>query len=317
MPMILAALEQELRAKVQNFEGPYGLIIAPSRELAHQTYEVLEFYTDRLAEHHSNFPKLRTVLTIGGLSTGTQAQALRRGVHMVVATPGRLNDLLNKKKFSMAQCQYLCMDEADRMVDLGFEEEIRNTLDCFRGQRQTLLFGAANLDVIQEVEYVKQEAKLVYLLKCLQKTPPPVLIFCENKSDVDDVHEYLLLKGVEVVAIHGGLDQEERHEAIRGFKEGTKDVLIGTDVASKGLDFPAIQHVINFDMPKEIENYVHRIGRTGRCGRTGVATTFVNKNQEETILLDLKALLIEAGQNVPPFLQQIDSPAGYNVKEIG
>merc|ERR1712139_513223 len=218
-------------------------------------------------------------------------------------------------------------------------------LDHFRGQRQTLLFsatmpkkiqdfaksalvdpvvvnvgraGAANLDVVQEVEYVKQEHKLVYLLQCLQKTPPPVLIFCENKSDVDDVHEYLLLKGCEVVAIHGGLDQEERHEAISGFKEGTKDVLIDTDVASKGLDFPAIQHVINFDMPKEIENYVHRIGRTGRCGRTGVATTFVNKNQDETILLDLKALLIEAGQNVPPFLSSLDSAAEVtNTQEIG
>lgn len=345
VPMILCALEQELRVKVTNHEGPYGLIIAPSRELAHQTYEVLEFYTDQLCEHHSNFPKLRSVLTIGGLSTGNQVKALNRGVHMVVATPGRLNDLLTKKRMTMGQCRYLVMDEADRMVDLGFEEEIRNTLDHFRGQRQTLLFsatmpkkiqdfaktalvdpvvinvgraGAANLDVIQEVEYVKQEAKLVYLLKCLQKTPPPVLIFCENKSDVDDVHEYMLLKAVEAVAIHGGLDQEERHEAIRGFKEGSKDVLIGTDVASKGLDFPAIQHVINFDMPKEIENYVHRIGRTGRCGRTGVATTFVNKNQEETILLDLKALLLEAGQNVPPFLSQLDSPAeGHQAKDIG
>mmetsp|Transcript_9735 Transcript_9735/g.21794 ORF Transcript_9735/g.21794 Transcript_9735/m.21794 type:complete len:638 (+) Transcript_9735:50-1963(+) len=345
MPMILCALEQELRGKVQPGEGPYGLIIAPSRELAHQTYEVLEFYTDMLVEHHPGFPKLRSVLTIGGLSTGTQAGQLRRGCHLVVATPGRLNDLLTKKRMFMAQCHCICMDEADRMVDLGFEEEIRNTLDHFRGQRQTLLFsatmprkiqdfaktalvdpvvinvgraGAANLDVIQEVEYVKQEAKLVYLLKCLQKTPPPVLIFCENKSDVDDVHEYLLLKGIDVVAIHGGLDQEERHEAIRGFKEGVKDVLIGTDVASKGLDFPAIQHVINFDMPKEIENYVHRIGRTGRCGRTGVATTFVNKNQEETILLDLKALLVEAGQNVPPFLMTLDCPAeSSTVKEIG
>mmetsp|Transcript_73306 Transcript_73306/g.158682 ORF Transcript_73306/g.158682 Transcript_73306/m.158682 type:complete len:499 (+) Transcript_73306:1-1497(+) len=345
VPMIMMSLEMELRSKVQTNEGPFGLIVAPSRELAHQTYEVIEFYTDQLAEHHSNFPKLRSVLTIGGLSTGTQAQAIRKGVHMVVATPGRLNDLLTKKRMTMAQCCYLCMDEADRMVDLGFEEEIRNTLDHFRGQRQTLLFsatmprkiqdfaktalvdpvvinvgraGAANLDVIQEVEYVKQEAKLVYLLKCLQKTPPPVLIFCENKSDVDDVHEYLLLKGVEVVAIHGSLDQEERHDSIKSFKEGTKDVLIGTDVASKGLDFPAIQHVINFDMPKEIENYVHRIGRTGRCGRTGVATTFVNKNQEETILLDLKALLLEAGQNVPPFLQQLESGAAEtNTQEIG
>jgi len=344
LPMILTALELELKQKVTSSEGPFGLIIAPSRELAHQTYEVLEFYTDRLAEHHPNFGKLRSVLTIGGLSTGTQAQAIKRGVHMVVATPGRLNDLLNKKRMSMVQCRYLVLDEADRMVDLGFEEEIRNTLDNFRGQRQSLLFsatmprkiqdfaktalvdpivinvgraGAANLDVIQEVEYVKQEAKLVYLLQCLQKTPPPVLVFCENKSDVDDVHEYLLIKGIEAVAIHGGLDQEERHEAIRGFKEGTKDVLIGTDVASKGLDFPAIQHVINFDMPKEIENYVHRIGRTGRCGRTGVATTFVNKNQDETILLDLKALLLEAMQNIPPFLQSLDSAAEVNTKDIG
>mmetsp|Transcript_81340 Transcript_81340/g.143531 ORF Transcript_81340/g.143531 Transcript_81340/m.143531 type:complete len:630 (+) Transcript_81340:77-1966(+) len=344
LPMIMTALEQELRAKVTSTEGPYGLTIAPSRELAHQTFEVIEFYTDQLAEHHKEFPKLRSVLTIGGLNTGTQAQAIRKGCHMVIATPGRLNDLLTKKRMSLAQCQFLALDEADRMIDLGFEEEIRNTLDHYRGQRQTLLFsatmpkkiqdfaktalvdavvinvgraGAANLDVIQEVEYVKQEAKLVYLLKCLQKTPPPVLIFCENKSDVDDVHEYLLLKAVEVVAIHGGLDQEERHEAIRSFKEGSKDVLIGTDVASKGLDFPAIQHVINFDMPKEIENYVHRIGRTGRCGRTGVATTFVNKNQDETILLDLKALLLEAGQHVPPFLQTLESGGGKEEEEIG
>ncbi|CAE7736321.1 RH35 [Symbiodinium microadriaticum] len=342
LPMIMCALEQELRARVQPTEGPFGLIIAPSRELAHQTYEVLEFYTDHLAEYHKEFPKLRSVLTIGGLSTGTQAMAIKKGCHMVVATPGRLNDLLSKKRMSLAQCQVLVLDEADRMIDLGFEEEIRNTLDHYRGQRQTLLFsatmpkkiqdfaktalvdavvinvgraGAANLDVIQEVEYVKQEAKLVYLLKCLQKTPPPVLIFCENKSDVDDVHEYLLLKSVEVVAIHGGLDQEERHEAIRSFKEGSKDVLIGTDVASKGLDFPAIQHVINFDMPKEIENYVHRIGRTGRCGRTGVATTFVNKNQDETILLDLKALLLEAGQHVPPFLMQLETGGGGREEE--
>lgn len=96
-------------------------------------------------------------------------------------------------------------------------------------------------------------------------------------------------------------------------REGRKDVLVGTDVASKGLDFPAIQHVINFDMPKEIENYVHRIGRTGRCGRTGVATTFINKNSEETVLLDLKALLIEAGQRIPPFLDALDS-RGLNLK---
>jgi len=140
LPMILCALEQELRSRIQGFEGPYGLIVAPSRELAHQTYEVLEFYTDQLVEHHQNFPKIRSVLTIGGLSTGNQATALRNGCHMVVATPGRLNDLLTKRRMTMAQCRYLVMDEADRMVDLGFEEEIRNTLDHFRGQRQVKLY---------------------------------------------------------------------------------------------------------------------------------------------------------------------------------
>jgi len=168
--------------------------------------------------------------------------------------------------------------------------------------------GAANLDVIQEVEYVKQEAKIVYLLECLQKTAPPVVIFCEKKGDVDDIHEYLLLKGVEAVSIHGGKDQEERNEAIALYKEGKKDVLVATDVAAKGLDFADIQHVINFDMPSEIENYVHRIGRTGRCGKTGVATTFINKSCEETTLLDLKHLLKEAHQRIPPVLMIMDDP---------
>src|SRR5690606_13075259 len=132
-----------------------------------------------------------------------------------------------------------------------------------------------------------QESRMVYLLECLKKTPPPVLIFAENKADVDDIHEYLLLKGVDAVSIHGGKDQEERDFSIKMFKSGRKDVLIATDVASKGLDFPHIQHVINFDMPKEIENYIHRIGRTGRGGKTGVATTFINRSCSTTILLDL------------------------------
>merc|ERR1719296_501895 len=168
--------------------------------------------------------------------------------------------------------------------------------------------GAANLDVIQEVEYVKQEAKIVYLLECLQKTAPPVVIFCEKKGDVDDIHEYLLLKGVEAVSIHGGKDQEERNEAIALYKAGEKDVLVATDVAAKGLDFLNIQHVINFDMPDEIENYVHRIGRTGRCGKTGVATTFINKSCSDTTLLDLKHLLMEAKQRIPPVLMVLDDP---------
>uniref|UniRef100_G1RQS8 RNA helicase n=1 Tax=Nomascus leucogenys TaxID=61853 RepID=G1RQS8_NOMLE len=273
LPVIMFCLEQEKRLPFSKREGPYGLIICPSRELARQTHGILEYYCRLLQEDSS--PLLRCALCIGGMSVKEQMETIRHGVHMMVATPGRLMDLLQKKMVSLDICRYLALDEADRMIDMGFEE----------------------------VEYVKEEAKMVYLLECLQKTPPPVLIFAEKKADVDAIHEYLLLKGVEAVAIHGGKDQEERTKAIEAFREGKKDVLVATDVASKGLDFPAIQHVINYDMPEEIENYVHRIGRTGRSGNTGIATTFINKACDESVLMDLKALLLEAKQKVPPVLQ--------------
>ncbi|CAN8236083.1 unnamed protein product [Cochlearia groenlandica] len=271
LPMIMIALQEEQMMSVGPGEGPIGLVICPSRELARQTYQVIEQFVAR------GYPQLRSLLCIGGVDTRSQMEVVKkRGVHIVVATPGRLKDMLAKKMMNLDACRYLVLDEADRLVDLGFEDDIRQVFGHFKSQRQTLLFsatmpariqmfaksalvkpvtvnvgraGAANLDVIQEVEYVKQEAKIVYLLECLQKTPPPALIFCEKKADVDDVHEYLLLKGVEAVAIHGGKDQQDREDAISWFKSGKKDVLVATDVASKGLDFPDIQHVINYDMP--------------------------------------------------------------------
>ncbi|KAJ3293658.1 DEAD-box ATP-dependent RNA helicase 35 [Borealophlyctis nickersoniae] len=334
LPLVMLALEAEVRLPFVSGEGPIGLILCPSRELARQTYEVAMAMCEALASM-GRYPMLRVLLCMGGISMHEQGDALRKGPHIVVATPGRLQDMLEKKKINLDICRYLCLDEADRMVDMGFEEDIRNIMSFFKSQRQTLLFsatmpkkiqnfaksalvkpavvnvgraGAASLDVIQEVEYVKQEAKIVYLLECLQKTPPPVLIFAENKNDVDDIHEYLLLKGIDAVAIHGGKDQAEREYAIKAYKGGKADVLVATDVASKGLDFSEIKHVINYDMPKEIEDYVHRIGRTGRSGKTGVATTFINKSCPEPILLDLKYLLKEAKQAVPPCLEAIPDP---------
>jgi ATP-dependent RNA helicase DDX41 len=330
LPLIMAALEEEARMALVPGEGPVGIVLAPSRELARQTYEVVTEFCTAVSY------KIRAQLLIGGEDGRLQIQPFRdTGVHCVVATPGRLRDFLKRKQITLDICRYICLDEADRMLDLGFDEEVSEIMNYFHHQRQTILYsatfpkkfqdfakqtlvrpivvnvgraGAANLDVIQEVEYVKQEAKIVYLLECLQKTAPPVVIFCEKKGDVDDIHEYLLLKGVEAVSIHGGKDQEERNEAIALYKTGKKDVLVATDIAAKGLDFADIQHVINFDMPSEIENYVHRIGRTGRCGKTGVATTFINKSCEETTLLDLKHLLKEAHQRIPPVLMIMDDP---------
>ncbi|KAI0710416.1 P-loop containing nucleoside triphosphate hydrolase protein [Cerioporus squamosus] len=334
LPLIMLALEEEARLPFIRGEGPVGVILCPSRELATQTYENVLTWTAALSKD-GRYPQLNTLLCIGGISMGEQSHVLNKGLHIVVATPGRLIDMLEKKRFTFDNCKYLCMDEADRMIDLGFEEDVRNIMSFFKRQRQTLLFsatmprkiqdfaqqslvkpvlvnvgraGAANLDVLQVVEYVKQEAKMVYLLECLQKTPPPVIIFSENKNEVDDIQEYLLLKGVEAVAIHGSKSQEERQYAIKSFKSGAKDVMVASGVASKGLDFNDIQHVIIFSMPKEIEDYVHQIGRTGRSGKTGIATTFVNMNTPEQTLLDLKYLLMEAGQKVPPFLLSIEDP---------
>jgi ATP-dependent RNA helicase DDX41 len=334
LPLIMLALEDESKLPFVRGEGPVGVILCPSRELASQTYENVLQWTEALS-NSGNYPRLNTLLCMGGISMGDQSHVLSKGIHIVVATPGRLIDMLEKRKINFDSCKYFCMDEADRMVDLGFEDDVRNIMSFFKRQRQTLLFsatmprkiqdfaqqslirpvlvnvgraGAANLDVLQVVEYVKQEAKMVYLLECLQKTAPPVIVFSDNKNEVDDIQEYLLLKGVEAVAIHGSKTQEERQYAIKSFKSGAKDVMVASGIASKGLDFNDIQHVIIFSMPKEIEDYVHQIGRTGRSGKTGIATTFVNMNTQEQTLLDLKYLLMEAGQKVPPFLQTVEDP---------
>ena len=334
LPMVLMALGEELKAPVVGGEGPLGVILGPSRELMSQTFELVQSLCDALA---AAFQPLRAALCIGGVDKRDQVAMFReRGCHMVVATPGRLADFLQRGDLNLDVCRYFCLDEGDRMVaDEGFEEELQKILGFCRVQRQTLLFsatmpkkvvdfaqaslirpvtvnvgraGAANLDIIQEVEVVRDEHKIVYLLQCLQKSPPPVVIFCDNKKECDDVHEYLLLKGVDAAAIHGGKDQQDRNQAVQHFKAGHKDVLVATDVAAKGLDFPAIQHVINFNMPQEIENYVHRIGRTGRSGKTGIATTFINDGTDSSILLDLKHLLVEAKQRVPPALLKLEDP---------
>ncbi|CAK1592333.1 unnamed protein product [Parnassius mnemosyne] len=327
LPIIMMCLEQEIKMPFIRNEGPYGLIICPSRELAKQTHDIILHFVKHIKL--SGNPEIRSCLAIGGVPVSECMEVVQRGVHIMVATPGRLMDMLDKKMVRLNVCRYLCMDEADRMIDMGFEEDVRTIFSYFAGQRQTLLFsatmprkiqnfarsalvkpvtvnvgraGAASLNVRQELEPVKAEARTVHLLQCLQKTPPPVLVFAERKQDVDAIHEYLLLKGVEAVAIHGGKDQEERSRAVEAFRRGEKDVLVATDVASKGLDFANIQHVINYDMPEDIENYVHRIGRTGRAGGEGVASTLLGRAADDSVLRDLAHLLREAGQKVPSFL---------------
>lgn len=219
LPIVMFSLEQEKRLPFMRNEGPYGLIVCPSRELAKQIHEVVEHFANHL--HKEGMPLLRCCLAIGGVPASEALEVIKRGVHIMVATPGRLMDMLNKKMVNLDVCRYLCLDEADRMIDMGFEEDVRTIFSYFKAQRQTLLFsatmpkkiqnfarsalvrpitvnvgraGAASMNIVQEVVFVKTEAKIVFILECLQKTPPPVLVFAERKQDVDAIHEYLLLK---------------------------------------------------------------------------------------------------------------------------
>lgn len=210
LPLLMFALEEQAKMAYQSGEGPLGMIVCPSRELARQTYEGLVQMAKCCAE--DGYPEVGILLAIGGINMAEQRHTLSKGFHIVVATPGRLQDMLEKHKFTLDLCKYLVLDEADRMIDMGFEDDVRNIMSYFKQQRQTLLFsatmpakirdfatsslikpivvnvgraGAASLDVIQEVEFVEQGAKMVYLLECLQKTPPPVIIFSDNKNEVD------------------------------------------------------------------------------------------------------------------------------------
>lgn len=334
LPLLMFCIEQEYSMRFVDNEGPFGLILCPSRDLAEQTYKDICLFRDTIESELKL--RLNICLCIGGVSRNEQRNSMRGGCHIMVATPGRLLDNLKNRLFNLDVCRYLCLDEADRMLD-NFEDELRTVFTYFKYQRQTVFFsatmprkiqnfalsamvepitvnvsgraGAANKRIQQDVEYVKQDVKLYQLLSAINKTGPPVIIFAKRPQDVDSIHEYLLLKGLSVAAIHGQKCQEDRSQAVDEFRSKKKDILVATDVASKGLDFKDIKHVINFDMPADIEDYTHRIGRTGRRGEKGLATTFINKQVEESTLLDLKALLLEAGQKVPEFLSLIQSEA--------
>ncbi|KDP41308.1 hypothetical protein JCGZ_15715 [Jatropha curcas] len=265
-PLIMIALQEEIMMPILSGEGPFGLIISPSRELAVHTHQLIAQFLASMGDDFP-YPELRSMLCIGGVNMKAQLEIMKMGVHIVVATPGRLKDILGKRKMNLDQCRYLTLDEGDRLLGLGFGDDIRKIISYFKGQRQTLVFyatmpaeiqnfamtglvkpvlvnvgiraGSANLNVLR-VKSVEENKKNEYLFSYLQKTPSAVLIFCRNKTSVDDIHLQLLQKGIDAAAIHGYMDQEEREYAILSFGAGKKEVLVATDVASKGLDFPDI-----------------------------------------------------------------------------
>jgi len=309
--------------------GPILLIISPTRELAMQSQVVLEEAADAV--------KISSVCVYGGVAKGPQIQAIKRGVEVIVATPGRLIDLMNDNLCDLSQVSYLVLDEADRMLDQGFEQDIRQIIGQTHPQRQTALFSATWPDSVRElaheflsqpikvtigsddlaagttitqiVEVIDDNArlgKLNQLLKNYHKSRKNrILIFVLYKKEAARIEESLQRSGWNATSIHGDKSQVARTEAIENFRSGDIPLLVATDVAARGLDIPDVDYVINYSFPLTIEDYVHRIGRTGRAGKTGTAYTFF-QSCDKARAGELVKVLKDAGQEVPEAMNSFD-----------
>jgi ATP-dependent RNA helicase RhlE len=287
-------------------KGPVGrvraLVVAPTRELAEQIHDAI-----RALGHHT---KRRSTTIYGGVSMYPQVQKLRAGVEIVVACPGRLLDHIRQGTINLSSVEMLVLDEADRMFDMGFLPDIRKIIQHVPSKRQTLLFAATMPDDIRRLAHeilrtpvtvqvnpstpvstvahalypVDQHLKTALLLELLRHTDTEsVLIFTRTKHRAKRVGEQLERAGYRAASLQGNLSQSQRQAALDGFREGSYQVLVATDIASRGIDVSRISHVINYDMPDCTDAYTHRIGRTGRAEKTGDAFTFITREDESMV----------------------------------
>ena len=329
-------------------QGPYAVILAPTRELAQQIEEETLKFAKAL--------EIRTVAIIGGISREEQGFKLQLGCEIVIATPGRLIDVLENRYLVLRRCTYVVLDEADRMIDMGFEADVQKILDFmpasnlkpdtdeaeeaagllenFKGKdkyRQTVMFTATMppplerlartylrrpatvyigsvgkpVDRVEQIVHIlpDENAKRKKLAQILQAgLEPPIIIFVNQKKGVDILAKSLEKLGLSTCTLHGGKGQEQREFALASLKSGSKDILVATDVAGRGIDIKNVSHVINYDMAKNIEDYTHRIGRTGRAGKHGVAISLCTK-EDSHIFYDLKQILLSSPvSSCPPEL---------------
>lgn len=298
LPMIDILAEGRARARM-----PRSLILEPTRELAAQVAENFEKY--------GKYHKLSMALLIGGVQMGDQVKALEKGVDVLIATPGRLMDLFQRGKIMLNDCKLLVIDEADRMLDMGFIPDIEEICTKLPGDRQTLLFSAtmpgpikkladrflsnpksievarpasSNLQITQALIKVDERKKGDVVRRILRSEPSmSTIIFCNRKTMVRDLAKSLKRDGFASGEIHGDMDQSSRIAELERFKTGDINVLVASDVAARGIDVKGVSHVINYDTPWHPDDYVHRIGRTGRAGATGHAYTLVTDKDAEAI----------------------------------
>jgi ATP-dependent RNA helicase RhlE len=292
-------------------KSPFALILLPTRELAMQ---VEQAYRNISLDASS-----QAALVVGGLSEGPQLQAIRRGARLIVATPGRLEDFLRRKLVQLDQVQILVLDEVDRMLDMGFKPAIKRIVAALPAQHQTLCYSATLESPVTEVvrDYLKNpvriemgsvlkpaenvrlqtfevttDKKLPLLEHLLRSETGSFLVFVRTKHGADRVAKRLSMSGWNATRIHGDRTQAQRSAALRSFTQGQHRVLVATDVAARGIDVAHIAHVVNYDMPKMAEDFVHRVGRTGRASKSGVASTFAAPEEKGDLRRIERALKI-------------------------
>ena len=289
---------------------PRALVLAPTRELASQILESCRDYSKHLGLRHE--------VMYGGVGMMQQIKAMQKGCDILVATPGRLLDLMQQRHVDLSAVEVLVLDEADRMLDMGFIRDVERVLRALPQDRQSLLFSATMPDDVarlsrgylrqpervevtppaatterieQSVCFVDQNSKRDALAALL--SDPQffrTLVFTRTKHGADRVVKHLVKVGIKALAIHGNKSQGQRERALQGFRDGSTPVLVATDIAARGIDVPEVTHVVNFDLPNIPESYVHRIGRTARAGRDGIAISFCSSDERE-YLRDIEKLI--------------------------
>jgi ATP-dependent RNA helicase DDX3X len=320
---------------------PTTLILAPTRELVSQIHDEARKFAYR--------SWVRPAVVYGGADINQQLRQIERGCDLLSATPGRLVDLIERGRISLANIKYLVLDEADRMLDMGFEPQIRRIVqgEDMPGvrERQTLMFsatfprdiqvlardflkeyiflsvgrvGSTSENITQKIEYVEDADKRSVLLDILNAEDKSglTLIFVETKRMADMLSEFLMSNRYPATSIHGDRTQREREHALATFRSGRTPILVATAVAARGLDIPNVTHVVNYDLPSDIDDYVHRIGRTGRAGNTGVSTAFFNRGNKN-IVRELVDLLREANQVIPAWLDAVLNESAFGGGSYG
>ncbi len=300
LAFLIPIIERLLAERGRNIQS---LVLAPTRELALQ---IAESFTKISPD-----TQLRAAVVVGGLSENTQLSALRRGAHLVIATPGRLQDFVNRRLIDLSGVRIVVLDEADRMLDMGFLPAIEKILAVLPQQRQSLFFSAtmepqveklirrnsnnptriaiaaASTRTPEQVDlhlYEIENGLKTHLLRhILDNQEGSTLVFARTKHGTDRLAKKLSASGVRAVAMHGDRTQNQRNQALAGFRDGRYRVLVATDVAARGIHVDSVAHVINFDLPQAPEDFIHRVGRTGRAGQQGLASTFMSKGERSEV----------------------------------